>query len=104
MHSTTCAMHNLHTLLTDDLLTHELLTLWFVNVGPLVLSMNSLEVPVLFLTLIDLEKPRDQVKSSTFIVTTFSTAVLGTSLSIPFSLLVFLSLFGSFLGMGLVSC
>ena len=43
-----------------------------------------------------------KVKSSTFILNTFAAKIAGFSLEVPFSILVFFSLFGSYLGAGLV--
>jgi len=45
----------------------------------------------------------EQIRSSTFIVNTFAGSISGLSLALPFSLLVFAALFGSFLSFGLVS-
>ncbi|XP_023328685.1 Y+L amino acid transporter 2 isoform X2 [Eurytemora carolleeae] len=44
-----------------------------------------------------------EVKSSTFILNTFAAKIAGFSLEVPFSILVFFSLFGSYLGTGLGS-
>ena len=70
-----------------------------IILGLLIVTACYLLVNTAFILVLTVE----DIKTSTLIVSSFSSQVAGFSVSVPLSLLVFLSLFGSMLGTGLIN-
>eukprot|EP00092_Neocalanus_flemingeri_P030971 GFUD01033635.1.p1 GENE.GFUD01033635.1~~GFUD01033635.1.p1 ORF type:complete len:470 (-),score=82.28 GFUD01033635.1:92-1501(-) len=67
--------------------------------GLVIVTISYLLVNIAFLLVLSTE----EIKTSSLLVSTFSSHIAGSSLATPFSLLVFISLFGSFLGAGFIN-
>ena len=67
--------------------------------GLVIVTFTYLLVNMAFLLVLSVE----EIKKSSLLISSFSSQVAGSSLAAPFSLLVFLSLFGSFVGSGFIN-
>ena len=70
-----------------------------IILGLLIVTCCYLLVNTAFILVLSME----DIKTSSLIVSSFSSQVAGSSLGVPLALLVFLSLFGSLLGAGLIN-